>query len=177
MREAIDIILSHIETYRDSLWGHVLTLTTPDGVVARIVHRTNNVLEFYFGFMKQGERRRSGRKNLAQDLESLPAAAALVGNLTRADYMEVVCGSLDNLAAAFAELDAERKRRTLAGERLPPLGRSDNPIPDIASAALPAADRPLLRSDGMRQRLQAAARSRAPRHRRKARQPVAATVD
>jgi hypothetical protein len=177
LRQAINIILSHVETYGESLWGHVVTLTTPDGVVVRIVYRTNNVLEFYFGFIKQGERRRSGRKNLARDLEFLPAAAALVGNLARPDYVELVCGSLDNLGAAFAELDAERKRRTLAGERLPPLGRSDDPIPEIASAALTAADRPLLRSDGMRERLEAAARSRAPRHRRRGRQAAEATVD
>lgn len=176
-REAIDIILAHIETYGNSLWGHVVTLTTPDGVVVRIVDRTNNVLEGQFGMIKQGERRRSGRKSLTQDLERLPAAAALASNLSRPDYVELVCGSLDNLAGAFAELDADRKRRRLAGEDVPPLGRSHDPIPEIASAALPEADRPVLRSEGMRRRVLRAARSRAPRRRMKARRAAAATAD
>jgi len=174
-REAIDIILKHIETYGESLWGHVVTLTTPHGSVARVVDRTNNVLEGYFGGFKHGERRRSGRKTLTQDLERLPAAATLVSNLARPDYVELVCGSLENLAGAFADIDADRKRRKLAGENLPPIGRSHHPIPEIESAALPNADRPLLRSDAMRRRVLGAATSRAPRHR--ARRPAMATVD
>ena len=127
--------------------------------------------------MKQGERRRSGRKNLARDLESLPPAAALVDNLSRPDCVELLCGSLDKLASAFADLDADRKRRKLAGEDVPPPGRSHDPIPDIASAALAAGDRPLLRSEGMWRRVLRAARSRAPRRALKARHGAAATAD
>lgn len=177
VREAIDIILAHVETYGDSLWGHVILLSTESGSVVRIVERTNNVLEGAFGVMKRGERRRSGRKSLTQDFENLPAAAALTLNLTRPDYVELVCGSLDNLAAAFAELDAQRRTRVLAGEAVPGLGRAKDPIPEVASASLPRADRPLLRSDAMHRRVLEAARSRAPRTRAKAPQASEATAN
>lgn len=164
MREAIDTILEHIDTHGESLWGHVVCLPTPDGhLVIRIVDRTNNVLESQFGALKQRERRRSGRKTLTQDFERLPAAAALTSNLTRSDYVELLCGSLDALPQAFAELDAARRHKALTGQPCAPLGRSEEPIPEIASAALPAADRPLIRSKEMRRRVAAAANSRAPK--------------
>jgi hypothetical protein len=163
MREAIDTMLEHIEIHGESLWGHVVCLPTPEGdIVIRVVDRTNNVLESEFGGLKQGERRRSGRKILTQDFERLPAAAALTVNLTRPDYVKLLCGSLDALPRAFAELDAARRNRALEGQSCAPLGRSEDPIPEIASAALPAADRPLLRSKDMRRRVLAAAKSRAP---------------
>ena len=177
MREAINIILKHMETHGDTLWGHVVSLSMPAGEVIRIVDRTNNVLESgLFGRLKQGERRRSGRKNLKQDLQNLPAAAVLTRNLTRPDYVELVCGSLDKLPEAFAELDAERRRRVLAGETPAALGRTYDPIPQIASASLPADDRALVRSDAMRRRVLAAAKSRAPRTRAKRVRSVVATA-
>jgi hypothetical protein len=162
IRKAIDIILTHLEKYGHSLWGHVVSLPTPNGMVVRIVYRTNNVLEGRFGTIKKGERRRSGRKNLTQDFECLPAAAALASNLAHADYVEVICGSLDNLAAAFAEIDANRKQREFAGESVPTVDASSDSIPEIASASLPKDDRPFIRSEAMRQRVLGAARSRAP---------------
>jgi hypothetical protein len=164
IREAIDTILEHIEIHGESLWGHVVCLPTPDGdVVIRIVDRTNNVLESEFGALKRGERRRSGRKILTQDFERLPAAAALTSNLNRPDYVKFLCGSLDALPQAFAELDAARRHKALTEQPLTPLGRSEQPIPEIASAAFPTADRPLIRSKEMRRRVFAAAKSRAPK--------------
>jgi len=65
--------------------------------------------------MKHSERRRSGRKNLTQDLEHLPAAAALAYNLNDADYVSIVCGSLDKLPHAFAELDHEEQGKRQKG--------------------------------------------------------------
>jgi hypothetical protein len=52
-------------------------------------------------YIFDSERRRSGRKNLAQDLEHLPASAALAYNLKDADYVSIVCGSLDKLPQAL----------------------------------------------------------------------------
>jgi hypothetical protein len=164
VREAIDIILDHMDTHGETLWGHVVSLSTPEGEVIRIVDRTNyNLEKGLFGEIKHGERRRSGRKNLTQDFENMEAAAALARNLTRPDYVELVCGTLDDLPEAFAALDADRREKKLAGHSLPPLGRSFNPIPEVATASLPAADRPLLRSKAMQRRVRAAAQSRAPR--------------
>jgi hypothetical protein len=62
MREAIDLILAHLCRHGPTLWGHAVTL--PGGGV-RPVHRTNIILENFFGGIKRGERKRSGRKDLA----------------------------------------------------------------------------------------------------------------
>lgn len=161
-RQAIDVILAHLNSHGDSLWGHVLDLPPEAGGGVRLVPRTNNLLEGFNRTMKQGERRRSGRKTLSHDLEHLPPEAALAANLLRADYVEILCGSLDQLPSAFAMLDAESRHRTLAAEPFSlPESRPDTP--EIASASLPKEDRRLVRSEAMGNRVLAAARSRAPR--------------
>ncbi len=98
------VILKYFERYGDLLFGHP-TLRDDMGAIIAVVERTNNVPEHFFGHQKQQLRRRLGRANLARDLEDQPAQAALVGNLTHADYVRVLCGSLENLPAAFAALD------------------------------------------------------------------------
>jgi len=114
-RLAIDLVLAHLERHGDSLWGHAIPMPERLGGGIRLVDRTNNILEGFFHTMKHGERRRSGRKDLAQDFERLPPAAALAANLTRPDYVSIVCGSLDQLPQAFARLDAGDRRRSLGG--------------------------------------------------------------
>lgn len=53
----------------------------------RLVSQINETAENFFKGFKHDERRCSGRKNLDQDLESLPAKAALAYNLKHDDYM------------------------------------------------------------------------------------------
>jgi len=163
-RKAIDLILAHLDRHGDSLFGHAIPLPTEAGGGVRIVERTNNVEETYFRDMKHRERRRSGRKILTQDFESLPAAAALVPNLLRPDYVAELCGSLENLPAAFAELDAERRKAMRRGQ--PPEPPTTAHVrPAVESASLPAAARRIIRSEPLDQRIPAAAKSRAPRAR------------
>ena len=57
--------------------------------------------------------------HLGRDLEDQPAQAALVANLQHPEYVSVVCGSLDNLTTAFAELDEQ------AFEQTTPLSRNN----------------------------------------------------
>lgn len=113
IRDAIDIVLKHFERHGSSLVGHVISLPRAAGGGARLVARTNLALEGFFGGMMHGERRRSGRKNLGQDLEHLPSGAPLAQNLMCSDYVEIVCGSLDSLPKAFAQLDAADRRLAL----------------------------------------------------------------
>jgi hypothetical protein len=80
-RQAIDVILKHIQDHGPTLWGHVITLPEKAGGGIRIVDRTNCRLESLNGDIKHGERRRSGRKKLTQDLENLPPGAPLAFNL------------------------------------------------------------------------------------------------
>ena len=161
-REAIDLVLEHIERHGKSLWGHAIRL--PEGADGgiRLVARTNNRIENLFKESKHGERQRSGRKNLTQDLEHFPAEALLAHNLKCPDYVGIVCGSLDRLDEAFAELDREDRERKLKG--LPPGEQiTSNVVLQIGSASLPTADRRVVRSKEMDRRVRAAASSRAPR--------------
>jgi hypothetical protein len=67
MRKAIDVLLGHILKHGEHLWGHEISLAAEAGGGTKMVDRTNNALEGFFDTMKHEERRRSGRKNLAQD--------------------------------------------------------------------------------------------------------------
>jgi hypothetical protein len=154
-RQAIDLILEHLERHGPSLSGHAIQ--RPGGGT-RLVDRTNLALEGFYRGVKQGERHRSGRKTLTQDLENLPGGAPLATNLDKPDYVAILCGGLDHLPAAFAELDAVDRRRALPVRKR----AAPDELQDIVSASLPTADRYLIRSDDLRQRVLAAARSRAP---------------
>jgi hypothetical protein len=162
-RQAIDIILKHIDTHGATLWGHVIALPEQAGGGIRVVARTNCRLESLNGDIKHGERRRSGRKRLTQDLENLPAGAPLAFNLRDPGYVELLCGTLERLPAAFAVLDAEtetRRSEGLSTNPTPALFASPTPV---ETASLPRGDRNLVRSEGLQRRIHAAARSRAPR--------------
>ncbi|OGQ17135.1 MAG: hypothetical protein A2138_23760 [Deltaproteobacteria bacterium RBG_16_71_12] len=161
-RRAIDIVLEHLVRHGHFLWGHAIKLPASVGGGIRLVDRTNNAQETLFHNFKHGERRRSGRKVLSQDMEQLPAAAALALNLQREDYVALLCSKIEKLPAAFAELDAGNRRRSVlvvkAAARV-----ADATECDVVSASLPTEDRNIIRTDGMDRRIQAAARSRAPR--------------
>jgi hypothetical protein len=103
-RDAIDIVLSHLQKHGRFLWGHAIQLPRKIGGGIRLVDRTNNAIESKFHTLKHGERRRSGRKVLTQDLEKLSPDAPLADNLMHSDYVSIVCGSLDRLPEAFARL-------------------------------------------------------------------------
>lgn len=159
VREAIDIVLDHLERHGGSLWGHVIRLPKEAGGGIRLVDRTNNVIESFFRRMKQGERRRSGRKVLTYDFEQLPAGAALVANLARPDYVKILCGSLDRLPEAFAELDTAQRDEKLAS--CEPSGRS-LPDEEVLSRSMPYQDRALICGEALSGWIQSAALSRAP---------------
>lgn len=98
------IVLQYLDRYRGQLFGHP-AIRGQDGQLLAVVERTNNPSEHFFGDEKQRLRRRIGRANLASDLQQQPAQVALAANLRRPDYVRILCGSLENLPAAFASLD------------------------------------------------------------------------
>jgi len=153
-RRAIDIILSHLKSHGDFLWGHAIRIAPRCGGL-RLVDRTNNILESYFRRLKHGERRRSGRKILSQDFEHLSPAAPLTANLAHADYVAIVCGSLDRLPEAFARLDARNRH---ASQSAAVLSSARTACPETAS--LSTADRRTIRTQEMTSRVIAAAQSR-----------------
>ncbi|MEW6743386.1 MAG: hypothetical protein AB1486_11570 [Planctomycetota bacterium] len=161
LRQGIDLILDHLRRHGHSLWGHVIRLPRNAGGGTRIVERTNNLLEGFFNRLKHGERRRSGRKTLTHDLECLPAEVALAHNLTRPDYVQILCGSLENLPQAFAQLDCDHRAKIRAARAT--TRRLEQIAPQIVTTSLPTADRGIVRSSELRARIEAAAQSRAPR--------------
>lgn len=165
IREAIDIILKHIDVHGANLWGHCVRLPQRAGGGIRLVPRTNAIAENFFKKIKHEERRRSGRKNLGQDLENMPAEAALAYNLEHGDYVSLLCGTLDRLPEVFAELDQNERNDKLLGVKL---NAEDEEclgtVLKVASASLCSADRQIVRTDEMGRRIDAAARSRAPRY-------------
>jgi hypothetical protein len=160
-REAIDVILEHLDRHGATLWGHEIILPESSGGGSRLVDRTNNLLESFFNDTKHQERRRSGRKSLGHDLECIPAEALLAHNLECADYVEILCGNLERLPAAFAQLDRDAERRRLSDAETG-VGDELNAAPVIASASLSTADRRIVRTVEMSARIEAAAKSRAP---------------
>jgi hypothetical protein len=172
MRQAIDLILAHLERHGTTLWGHAIARPPSAGGGVRLVDRTNNLLEGFFHEMKHGERRRSGRKILTQDFERLPAAAALAFNLTRPDYVAILCGSIEQLPRAFAQLDAGNREKSLPARALP----SSPDEHDVVSSSMPIEDRHIVRTDAMNDRLLTAARSRAPHRSRKPQRGTSATM-
>jgi hypothetical protein len=164
-RAAIDVILTHLTAHGKNLWGHALPLPAHAGGGVRLVARTNGICESFFKQLKHEERRRSGRKNLGQDLEHLPAEAALVRNLLHEDYVSILCGSLDWLPAAFAELDRVEQAARLNGQPPPDDEPELQTLLQLASASLSPADRRVVRTEAMERRINAAAQSRAPRRR------------
>lgn len=82
-------------------------------------------------------------------------------NLTRPDYVEIVCGSLDEFASAFAEIDAERRAQLLTAQ--PSERKATDKELQAEFASLPRADRKIVRAESLKERIEAAANSRAPR--------------
>lgn len=162
-REAIDIILKHIQEHGETLWGHAIPVMTDLGTQIRLVTRTNYLPENLFKDLKHGERCRSGRKILTQDLEHMPAEALLVLNLKHDDYVKIICGSIDLLPEAFAELDKDDRKRRMIGQQSSyddGLGK----ILQIPTASLSTDDRRLVRTKAMDSRMHGAANSRSPRY-------------
>jgi hypothetical protein len=163
MRDAIDTILKHVDTHGKNLWGHIILLPDYAGGGIRLIARTNELLENFFKKVKHSERRRSGRKNLTKDLEYLPASALLTYNLTDADYVSIVCGSLDKLAEAFVQLDQEEQRRQNQGLISTESEEDLENVLQLSTSSLSTADKRIVRTDSMNRRIKKAAKSRAPR--------------
>lgn len=81
-------------------------------------------------------------------------------NLEKQDYLDVVCdGSLENLPAVFATLDAADRSQALPVRMRSAVQKDDT---DIVSSSLPKSDRKLVRMPAWQERVQAEAKSRAP---------------
>ncbi len=150
-QQAINKILKHIKEHEKNLWGHVIQMPKSAGGGVKIVCRTNNCIENFNGRLKQEERKRSGRKVLTKDFEDLPEGVPLIKNLKKFDYVEVLCGSLENLPAEIAKLDHdERVKKIVKRTQLFKTGSS-------TTVSLPKCDRQFIRKINIAQLIQNAA--------------------
>ncbi len=102
-RKGIDIIVQHLDKYWDGLFGHCLALGDSDQHYL-MVQRTNNISERFFRGVKRFLRRITGKKKLNREVNALGDQALVIFNLKTPAYVKLICGSLDNLAEAFAAL-------------------------------------------------------------------------
>lgn len=98
------VVLAYLDRYQGQLFGHPIARDAAGRVVA-VVERTNNPAEQFFSQAKRKLRRRLGRAHLGRDMQDQPAQAALAANLLDPHYVEIVCGTLDELPRAFAALE------------------------------------------------------------------------
>lgn len=135
VRNAIKIVLRHLEKYWDGLFGHCLPVADSDKRYL-VVQRTNNIPERFFRLPKRFERRVTGKKRVHREVDALSSQALLVFNLKTPRYVELVCGSLEQLPQAFAELARKGKSPKLsAGQSTASiLDRKTRRDPDFAKS-------------------------------------------
>lgn len=103
-RRAEAVVLAYLDRYQGRLFGHPIARDAAGRAVA-VVARTNNPAEQFFSQAKRKLRRRLGRAHLGRDMRDQPAQAILAANLLDPRYVEIVCGTLDELPRAFAALE------------------------------------------------------------------------
>ena len=163
-RNAIDTTLKHLDKHETSLWGHVIRLPEHAGGGIRLVQRTNLPAEGFFSGFKRGIRRQTGKKILTQELESIPPENALVSNLNDPRYVQILCGSIEKLPEAFAELDRdeELKLADLKREAEERPRTSEENRYKIETASLSRSDKNFVRKPSLKAKILKAAASRAP---------------
>ncbi len=92
-RQLCDIVCTHLDRY----WDHLPTGTE------HYDERTNNGIETHWRKGKRTRRCVHGRGKLTQDFQALPQEYMLIQNLDNPRYVELVLGTLDNLADKLAD--------------------------------------------------------------------------
>ncbi len=137
-RKSMEIVLRHLDKYWDGLFGHCLVLSDQEHRTL-MVPRTNNACERFFRRCKRFHRRATGKKKLRREIDALPGHALLVFNLSTPAYVKLVCGTLDQLPRALADL-AQRGKLTprvkpTAATLLDRAARRTEDFPDHVAAA------------------------------------------
>jgi hypothetical protein len=97
-QEIYGIVLAHVRRYEGKL------AYEGDRPLNKEGDRTTNALEAWWRQTKRRCRQRHGRAELVRDMRVLPATALLVGDLAIKEYVEVVCGTLEQLPERLAEI-------------------------------------------------------------------------
>ena len=98
-------MLRQIDRYWDRLFAAPITVKTPDGEVDIQPQRTNNNMEQSFRYLKQGQRKKIGQKNLNKAMKAMLADTPLIRNLDKPEYMELLLDGKSSLAERFVDID------------------------------------------------------------------------
>ncbi len=93
-----DIVQVHLEKYEPYLFP-----VKTNGTEKYQIVRTTNGLESHWSKGKRTRRQTHGRSKLTRDFHALPSEYMLIPNLNNPCYIEIVLGSLDQLAEKMAE--------------------------------------------------------------------------
>ena len=106
-------MIEQIDKYWIKLFADPITVNTPDGPVAILPQRTNNMLERFFRKMKRLGRKKSGTASLNKMLKAILADTPLVRNLENEEYMDIILNGYATLAERFSQIDAKLVREQL----------------------------------------------------------------
>ena len=130
-----EIVEVHLKKY-----GPYLFPGKPNGAVENNNVRTTNGIEFHWSGGKRIRRQTHGRTKLTRDFNALPSEYMLIPNLNNPRYVEIVFGSLEQLAEKLAEAgktagpysDWYKRQKPMHIGRLPArLLRKENFIGDL----------------------------------------------
>jgi len=130
-----DIVEVHLKKYEPYLFPAKIS-----GVVENNNVRTTNGIEFHWSGGKRLRRQTHGRTKLTRDFNALPPEYMLIPDLNNPRYVEIVLGSLEQLAEKLAEAgktagpysDWYNRQKPMHIGRLPVrLLRNDNFIGDL----------------------------------------------
>lgn len=98
---------NQIDKYWDKLFAAPISVVTPSGEVEIQPQRTNNNMEQSFRFLKHGERKKTGQKNLNKAMKAMLADTPLIRNLSNPNYMAILLNGKVDLAERFADIDIQ----------------------------------------------------------------------
>lgn len=98
------IILTHLEKYQTEL---LIPEELVDLFQQGYLDRTNNEKESMFRKDKQGERRRSGKKDISREFNYNGPQLPLMRNLTNDNYTKAIVGEIEDIPLRLSELNQE----------------------------------------------------------------------
>lgn len=135
-------MIEQMDKYWEKLFADPLLVNTPEGQIAIVPQRTNNILERFFRGEKRQGRKKSGTASLNKTLKTILADTPLVRNLDNKDYLKIILNGCSTLEERFSQIDdkivreelkqAERNQERISPEVKAIIKQSD--LPDKISA-------------------------------------------
>ena len=106
-------MIEQMDKYWEKLFADPLLVSTPEGQIAIVPQRTNNILERFFRGEKRRGRKKSGTASLNKTLKTILADTPLVRNLDNNDYLQIILNGCSTLEERFSQIDYKIVREEL----------------------------------------------------------------